>query len=337
MSKTSPTMGFPEIAHIHPIVIKLSGFGDLVSSNMYVVGSRPFTLIDAAPKFPGSFEAVTSQMSQAGINLTDIERIIITHGHIDHYGLAKTISEAVPHPVECFVHEQDAWRLSSDYFKNNTWDNQSEQFALFTGIPQYAVDRVKKRSQFYKRFGDPLDNVQTMRDGDVFTCKDFELRVIHTPGHSPGSCCIYEPQSRVLFSGDHLIKHISPNPFHEINRSRLKDPGYQSLVAFDKSLEKVLNIQARFAFSGHGEYIDDIPAIVNTYRYHHRARMDKILEILCQKPGTIYSLLETIFPSLDQGEIYLAISEITVHLEVLINQGRAVLLEQGPPGIYGAA
>ena len=84
---------FPEINNVHSISIALPGFSDLITSNLYVVGNGPVTLIDTGPKFPGSFESILKEFEHAGLRISDIERIIITHGHVDHFGLAGKIIE----------------------------------------------------------------------------------------------------------------------------------------------------------------------------------------------------------------------------------------------------
>ena len=113
---------FPEVDNVCAIAIDLPGFSDLITANVYAVGSGPLTLIDAAPKFPGSFETLKGQLEQAGRDLTDIERIIFTHGHVDHFGLAARIREEVGRPIPCFVHAEDAWRVTVETYREEMFD-----------------------------------------------------------------------------------------------------------------------------------------------------------------------------------------------------------------------
>ena len=104
---------FLEIENVHPIAIPLPDVSNLITSNLYAVGKGPITLIDTGLKSAGTFEFVQGKLAAAGFSLGDIERIIITHGHMDHFGLAASILEAVGHPIECFIHEEDKWQVSS--------------------------------------------------------------------------------------------------------------------------------------------------------------------------------------------------------------------------------
>jgi len=327
---------FPEIKCIHPIVIELPGFGDLKTSNVYALGSGPITLVDTAPKFPGSFEEMRKQLKKAGFDFPDVNRIIITHGHIDHFGLAAQITKAAGHSVECYIHEEDIWRISSSFMKGGMWSEDAQRFVDLVGMPPKDIERMRRRSAFFIHFCDPLDEVRAMHEGDEFSGDGYHLTVVHTPGHTPGSCCLYESHNRVLFSGDHIIKHITPNPFIEVHRSRLRDPGYQSLRAYNNSLAKVEQLDIDYVYSGHGGYIEELPALISGYRKHHNSRKDLIWKALKEHPRPVYNLVPDIFQSVPDSEVFLAVSEIFVHLEILMDEGRAELADPGPPAIYRA-
>ncbi len=328
---------FPPFDAIHAVVLPVPGFGNLLTSNIYVLGTGPVTLIDTGPKFPGAFENIERQLLEIGFRFRDVERIILTHGHIDHFGLTGKIIEASGRSIPCHLHRDDIWRTSGEYIRHGFWSDEVLEFTRMAGMPPDAVERMKRRSAFFKNFCDPLEGVIPMDEGDTFSGPGFKLRVVHTPGHSPGSCCLYEPGARVLFSGDHIIKHITPNPIMEIHRSLLSDPGYQSLISYESSLQKVEELDIRFAFSGHGEYVDDVPGLLSRYRGHHESRKRQILHHILDNGRPISHLVQELFPDIPEGEIFLAVSEVYAHLEVLIEEGRAGMSESGPPALFRAS
>ncbi len=328
---------FPHTGHIRVLSVPLPGFPDLISSNMFVLGKGPVTLIDTAPKFPGAFITLERQLHEAGFDWQDVERIIITHGHIDHFGLVGQIRGAASREIPCHIHEDDLWRLSAEYLRGGMWNSDADRFYAMAGMPGPIVERMKRRSHFFKNLCDPVDDAIVMADGDTFEGDGFELQVIHTPGHSPGCCCLHEKQENILFSGDHLLKHITPNPFHEVNRSRLKDPSYKSLEAYMKSLRRLDDLEVTCTFPSHGEYIDDLKSLISGYRLHHRERSEKIRLVLDDRGRSIYGLMEQVFPGIEESEAFLAVSEILVHLEILIEEGKARLSESGSPALFCAA
>jgi len=327
---------FPKLEDIHAIAIPLPEPPDLITANVFAVGQGPITLIDTGPKIPGSLEFVRRKLLQGGFDFFDIERIILTHGHVDHFGLAVDIGEAAGHPIECFIHAEDRWRVSPENFHEERWSEEIAHFMAIAGMPQKEIEKMRKRFSSIRALANPLDEVTIMEDGDEFTGEGYHLTLIHTPGHSPGTSCLYESRQKVLFSGDHIIKHITPNPFVEIDRNQLRDPQYQSLKAYLNSLDKLAGLEVHFIFPGHGEYIEDLPAIISAYRVHHRDRMDLVWKALKKKSRPLYQLIEDVFPFVPENDVFLAISEIFVHLEILMNEGRAELADPGPPALYRA-
>ncbi len=327
---------FPELEHIRAIAIPFPSVSKLITYNMFAVGRDPITLIDTGPKLPDAFELLEDKFDHAGLDIRNIERIILSHGHEDHFGLATRICQAVGHPVECFIHCEDAWMVSIENYEKSLWMEGFEDLRAFVGMPEEEMSKIIKRISFFRTLSDPIEQVSLMEDGDEFAGEDYRLKVIHTPGHSPGMCCLYEMNAKVLFSGDHLIKHITPNPIMAIRRQNLRDPNYKSLKAYRESLDKVARIDVRMCFPGHGEHIEDPDSIIAGYQEHHRQRMDLIWRVLNKKSVSIYHLVEDIFPMTPADDLFLAISEIIVHLEVMLDEGRIQFADKGPPALYQA-
>jgi glyoxylase-like metal-dependent hydrolase (beta-lactamase superfamily II) len=327
---------FPEFESIHAIAIPLPDVSDLITANLYALGKGPVTLIDTGLKSPGTVEYIQAELEKAGLRIEQVERILITHGHMDHFGLAAGIREAVGHPVECLIHAEDKWQVSRENFLKEMWSEEAERLMAMAGMPREEMDKVRKRFSTFKQLGDPLDRASLLREGDQFGGDGYSLEVIHTPGHTPGSCCVYEARNKVLFSGDTIIKHITPNPLVVIKRGYLRNPHYQSLKAYRASLDKLSELDVRYVFPGHGEYIEDLQGIIATYKAHHDDRKELVWKALKKKTRPLYQMMDDVFPFVPEGDVFLAISEMIVHLEILIEEGRAELLDPGPPAFYRA-
>jgi glyoxylase-like metal-dependent hydrolase (beta-lactamase superfamily II) len=325
---------YPELESIHAVAIPMPDVSGLITANLYAVGRGPITLIDTGLKRPGTLEYVQRELARAGLGIEDVRRIIITHGHMDHFGLAASIRKLVGHPIECFVHRQDKWQISSENFGKEMWSKEAADLMATAGMPEEEMAKVRKRFSLFRELGDPLDSVSIVRHGDEFIGDGYNLKVIHTPGHTPGSCCLYESRNKVLLSGDTIIKHITPNPLVAVKRDSQDDPNYQSLREYLNSLDKLSSLDVQFVFPGHGEYIEDLPGIISTYKVHHRERMEMVWKALSKKVRPLNQMIDDVFPFVPEGEAFLAISEILVHLEMLIDEGRAELVDPGPPAIY---
>jgi len=321
---------------VQAVSIPLPGYSNLRTANIYIVGRGPVTLIDTGPKFPGAFEELKAGIERAGFGLEDIERILLSHGHLDHFGLVRSLREAAGRPIPCHIHAEDRWRVTAEVHHEEMWTDEADRFMAMVDMPAEEVERVRKRFELFGLLCDPVQDVLPMEDGDVFQGKDYRLQVVHTPGHSTGTCCFYEPDRRILFSGDHVIGHITPNPFVEISRSRLRDPQYRSLRAYLDSLERLTLLKVDLVLPGHGAPVTDLAALVAGYRAHHAQRKERVWEALKNDPRPIFHLIRDVFPEVPEDDIFLAVSEILVHLELLIDEGRAELSDPGPPAVFRA-
>ena len=327
---------FPEFNNITPIAVPVPGLSNLITVNLYALGKGPITLIDTCLKSPATLDYVKGELRKRGLDLEDVERIIITHGHMDHFGLAASICEAVNHPIECFIHGQDQWQISSDNFGKEMWSEEANALMAMAGVPLEEKEKVKRRFATFRELGDPLDEVSILEDGNGFEGEGYHLKVIHTPGHTPGSCCIYECEQKVLFSGDTIIKHITPNPLTVIKRNGLTEQDYKSLKAYSRSLDRLAGLDINYVFTGHGEYVKDLSSLISTYRRHHRERMDLVWNALHKRARSLYDVIGEVFPQVPDGDMFLAISEIRVHLEILMEEKKAEMIDPGPPALYRA-
>lgn len=326
---------FPEIGGFLPIAIPFHDkSANLITANIYSLGSGPIILVDAGFKFSGTLNYLEAQLNRGGFGFNDIEKIILTHGHVDHIGLVTGIRKAADRPIECFLHPHDRLQISHQSFEDSFWNSETENFLIRAGVPDYEIQKVKSGFAYFRNLADPIKDFSFLKDGDHFSGNNYNLKVVHTPGHSPGSCCFYELDKKILFTGDFIIGHITPNPLVELNQEVLNLKDYQSLASYMDSLEKIKNLKPDFVFPGHGKPVAKLLELISFYSEHNQQRIDFIRNALKKNPGPIYPLLEDVFPNMTKQDLFLAVSDLFSHMEILIKQGRASLLDPGPPERY---
>ena len=285
------------------------------SINSYLIESDPLTLIDIGPATENALKSLEEQLNELGYSIRDIGRIILTHAHPDHAGLAGEIQRDNRHIEICGYKEELLFFKGNFYYGD--WGREVMLKAFLEwGVPEDIFEKMERHFIYVGSYSRDVDINHVMEDGEIIKLKDFSLKIIHTPGHSIGNICIYEENSRLLFSGDHLLKHISPVPLLDFKK------GGKSLINFLGSLRRIKELDVDLVFPGHGEPIRDCKEYIDSLFIHHEKRKLKIYRIIGEGAKTPYEICRRLFGELDMGMVFLGISEVIGHLEILEAEGR---------------
>lgn len=287
----------------------------------YLAEGDDLTLIDTGPKDAATLTALREELRARGLSFKDIRRIIITHAHVDHFGLAAHI-----------VAESGASVLS---YKRNRWwltDFEPEWLRrydfyhaafLASGVPRAYADRVITGMRRFTQYSAsvPADRFIPLDDGATIRLGGDAWRVVFAPGHASDLICLYEPQSQTLISSDHLLRDITSNPVLEPPaRGETERP--RALADYIASMKQTAQLDIRVALPAHGEPIYDVRALVDARVVFHRARLDHIEQQLDGCATTAYELCKLLFPELKSFDIFLGLSEVIGHLDILEIEGR---------------
>ncbi len=299
----------------------------LKTMNVYFIDDSPRTLVDVGIKTEASFETLKKGLETIGVGLNSIERILITHGHIDHYGQAKKVSSLSGAPI--YIHSKEYGRIRS--FIHSLGFVKS--ILLRNGAPETLVDEAIHYMESAQIMADSLDEAFFLDNGDSIPFKSMIWQTIHCPGHSPGLICFHWLEKKILFTGDHLLKEITPNPI--LNVPGYRPPfRYPSLKDYLNSLEKIERMDISLLLPGHGEEIHDVKALIQKIFTHHKERMDRVLFSLSKKEKTPFEIAMDLFPGVSPFEVFLGISEAVGHLEILKEKGIVRLKEKEGKDYY---
>ena len=293
----------------------------------YIHDSNP-TLIDAGVNTEESFEAVEAGIRKAGGSVEKLKRIILTHAHSDHIGLVSKIVNLSGAKV--YIHRCDAEKMigqgEDDFLKRI---QKFRDFFVEAGVPQNMMENALSfMSERFRKFYLGFSAVKPLDGGEIFFFDEFRLQVVHTPGHTSGSICMFDKTNGLLFSGDSLLEKITSNPVIELG-SRRKNGNYRSLVKYMESLNIIKDLSVINVLPGHGKPFRDHHKRVQELQTHHSERMDNIIEILRGYKNksdpfnaiTPYELTKLLFHSLKDIELFLGLSEVYGHMEVLEDKG----------------
>jgi glyoxylase-like metal-dependent hydrolase (beta-lactamase superfamily II) len=291
--------------------------------NFYLVEDDPLTLVDAGPNSATSLTTLENALADHGRKVEDLERIVVTHQHIDHIGLVQILADRSG--AEVVALEMLAPWLARYGEGMEADDAFSEAIMARHGIPEDVRYALRSVSHAFRAWGAAATVTRTVREGDTIEFADRSWTVWHRPGHSPSDTVFHDAQRSELIAGDHLIKHISSNPL--ISRpleGSNPDDRPQALVIYMRSLEQTKAMELARVLPGHGEEIHGhVQLIEERFRLHER-RARKLLGLIAERPRSAYELAQAMWGNVAVTQAYLTLSEVLGHVDLLRNDGHVV-------------
>lgn len=264
----------------------------------------------------GKYVMIDSGWSSSGAELaqvitnefgskTKIVTLVLTHLHPDHFGGALLMQEHFSPPIA---------------YHKREWSTQDQQNRYLEWIrrlstPPTAAELVSKRMRARMSLMPKAD--RNLEEGDEVGAKGSGgWSVIHTPGHTPGHICLFQRETRVLISGDHLL----PNESSNVGSYPIL--GYNPLLLYLSNLTRIDRLSPRVVIPSHGEPFGDARGRVAKLFEHHEERLGEVFEAI-EEPKTVAGVASCIrwsrgsFESLGEFDKWLAISETQAHLEFL--------------------
>jgi len=290
--------------------------------NVYLIKEDPVTLIDVGPKTAEAEAALKVRLAENGMHFGDIRRIVLTHAHEDHCGLAKQVRDAAKN-AEIYVHNWETGHLFGRLAREH-----HRKLLLRSGVPSSVFEEMRSLYEEISLLTDALGEGEFVPLSDEIEL-EFEtgsLRVLHTPGHTPGSCSFAREANRTLICGDCVLKRITPNP---IVSPDPVDPEkrFPSLAEYLVSLAKLRNFKPTLAYGGHGEPITDYDEIFHRYVRAIDERQARVLSLIETKGSTAFDVAQRLFPNSFGHDVhrFLAISEAIAHLDFAEREGKIAL------------
>lgn len=278
--------------------------------NAYLLPGPPVTLVDCGPKTEEAREALENGLTGAGVRLQQIERLLITHGHLDHFGLAAAIAAG---GAEVYAHQADLPKL-----RGERWLVEPVRALIAeAGFGPEIADTLLDVFRRFRRQFDAITPAHFVADGDRIEFADGTLQVLHTPGHAQGHVCLRDGDA--MISGDLLLEEISPNPVIEFDVDGRRLP---TLPSYLRSLHRVAALEPAIAYPGHGEPLTDPGARIREILRHHDDRKEHLVRMLAGRTWTLRELAADWYPDLDLFNLFLGLSEIVGHLDLLADEGR---------------
>jgi glyoxylase-like metal-dependent hydrolase (beta-lactamase superfamily II) len=273
-----------------------------------------FILIDTGVNTSDAFSSLKRKLDDIGLTVHDITQVIITHFHSDHCGQAARIRDLGRARIAMGDAERTVWEGTQAGL-----DNQREEQFLHHGLPPEQAKAHLEVLPYLKSLGTPFDIDLRLGHGQTLVAKRRRFEAFITPGHTPGHVCLFLPEEKLMFSGDHILQKITPNiGLHPYS-------GPDPLGDYLRSLRATLALGATRLLPSHGPVVEDPETRIHELLQHHDHRLQSCLEALGSTPQTAYAVSLQVFgTSLDHFGRWMAMGETLSHLEHLVHRGQVV-------------
>jgi glyoxylase-like metal-dependent hydrolase (beta-lactamase superfamily II) len=300
--------------------------------NAYLIEDSPLTLIDSGPNSAKALDELEQALAARGHSVEDIELLVVSHQHIDHFGLAAILARRSGAEVAAL--DALAPYLSRYSEQADADDSFAEAVMLRHGIPPEVVTALRAVSAGFRAWGSAVEVTRPLADGSELRLRDRTLKVLHRPGHSPSDTVFHDEARSILLAADHLIKHISSNPL--LARPLGAEPDYlgprpRALVSYMASLAQTREMSLSLVLPGHGPPIVDHVALIDERMRLHRRRAEKIRRLVEAQPRTAHEIAHELWGNVAVTQAYLTLSEVLGHVDLLLADGEVV--EQEADGV----
>ena len=286
--------------------------------NVYLIGD-PLTLIDTGPKTQDARNVLEESLRSAGYELGDIQRVVLTHSHVDHFGLASEIR--AESSTDIYAPKSDKPTIQEFRELMEKSEPSILKKVLRFGFPEKVAKKISQYHKFIMSSAEEVDVDFELDEGSSLRFNDGELRVVATPAHTNGSISLYEKGNR-LFAGDSVLEDYSGEGVFSVTEPT---PGAMMQL---EGLQTLAKLDTKIIYPGHGE------PITKERKRIISGRIEGINGMLEQIPGmlvewtTPVDLSLRIFGDLKLMFVPYAINEVMTCCSHLLARGQIMMKEE---------
>lgn len=290
--------------------------------NVFLVAAEPVTLVDTGPDTPEAWDALVAGLAESGLSPADVKRVLLTHGHHDHFGLAARIADVSGAALL-------GGRLDRRHFRMERENRLVLERLTRAGFSLATRFVLVAAVAAIDRYARPLAGWDELEGGEVLGGDGWSVVVREAPGHTPGSLTFEVPEEGLLFTGDTVLRDITPNAIVDED-PELPGETFRSVSRYFETLDRISATSgAAHLLTGHGREIPDYAEHRVRVGEKYRRRIRQIEAALAGGWKSVREVVVEVFPAVSTVNVYLAFSEILGFLMYLEDVGR-VAKREGP-------
>jgi glyoxylase-like metal-dependent hydrolase (beta-lactamase superfamily II) len=293
--------------------------------NLYLVEDDPLTLVDAGPATALALETLERGLASRGRRVEDLERIVLTHHHVDHFGLAAHLVRRSGAELFAFGGIAD-WL--ADYGRRSSRESRFlEERMIRHGLPREVALGARAADALVRGYAEPVRVDRPLAEGDVVPFGGRRWQVHHRPGHSTSDTVFHDPDARLLVAGDHLLSQVSSNALLSEPLRASEDEADPTvrltpLRDYRASLARTREMDVDLVLGGHGGPVRDHRALIDERSREREKRLDRIVGEVAAGNATAFEIGRAMWGRTAYVQVHLVMSEVIGHLELLEGDGR---------------
>jgi glyoxylase-like metal-dependent hydrolase (beta-lactamase superfamily II) len=296
--------------------------------NTYLAGR---TIVDPGPDSEEAWAALLDGINAAGLAPEDIEQVVVTHPHPDHFGLARRLREegarilASPQAADIMAEFESRLHYEQSYFTS---------FFERCGLSAESAETVTNLPEAFLPFAPEVQTDRRLSSGDRFTVVETTLTADPVEGHAPGELVFgydADGQHRALV-GDNVLGNITPNPFLQPPADRGGERP-RVLPAYNDSLRRLREQSYDRFLPGHGNDVTAPAERIDEILDAHEQRTETVRELV-DGPVVPVEIMHQLFDDLPLTEQFSGLSEAVGHLDVLEARGEVTQRPSGDVVVY---
>jgi glyoxylase-like metal-dependent hydrolase (beta-lactamase superfamily II) len=276
--------------------------------NSYALrGADGWTIIDPGLHTEESEAIWLETLDELGVGMGDIEQIVLTHHHPDHYGLSGWFQEHSGAPV--YLSATGQRQVIELWGEALPMSDRLMSLFLLHGLDKSLIEPMFGHMRSFISQVSPQPKLSSIEIGQPFRLGERLYRTLHTPGHADGHISFYDEERAEMFCGDHVLPQITPNVGYL--------PGFDPnpLRTYMASLRQAAQLNVKMAYPGHREPFASYSDRAIDIAGHHEERLERMLELLREEPLSAYALCRALFgDKLSIHQLRFALSETIAHV-----------------------
>ena len=312
--------------HANPIRIELPTQFAVGPVNSYLFVEPEPILIDTGVATDDSWAALTAGITAHGLTVQDIQKVIITHPHVDHFAQAHRFVEEAKAQVwiadighRWLLEPHTMWQGRIDYYR--------DYFLPQVGVPSEVEQMIIMYFTAVQQGSPPVpqNNLSTFKVGDQLQMGGLPWDVLHMPGHASTQTCFYQPETRQFLSADMLLPKTPTPVVEQPPDGKTRVP---SLPIFLNSLDVVEALAIDTVYPGHGELFTNHRELIHKQRTRIHQRKEEALQLVQAGQQTAYDLVNIMYASYPTQFRFAGLWMLVGYLDLLEAEGRITVSER---------